>query len=400
MSTHPVADAAKLANDLGDPGLVPLFSQAFVSLSARYEELVDSACREALSRSGAWPPAEGEAPAAAAERLGVPPAALPAFSFLSRKLVDSGHLRLLEGGDGRLAPAGDGPPPFPETLARFVADEPAAAVGAELVALLVEEAPEIFGGRKSGEDVLFSPQRLPLWFRYFSNDNPLYSVNNALGALVLRRELARRAGTGTVVLEVGGGAGSAAAAFLRSIAADAEGAEGAEGTVARYRFTEFVPTFLRRGERAARAAAPPSTAVEAFRLDMTKPWAAQGVEPGSCDAVYAVNCFHVAPDLDAVLAEAHAALAPGGVLVLSECVKPGDPARPIYVDFVFEFLGSFTGAQTHPARRPVHGFLSPPAWRASLEHAGFTGTRLVPDVERLSAVYPDFFVAAVTATRP
>ncbi len=133
---------------------------------------------------------------------------------------------------------------------------------------------------------------------------------------------------------------------------------------------------------------------------MTKPWEAQGVEPGSCDAVYAVNCFHVAPDLDAVLAEAHAALSPGGVLVLSECVKPGDPRRPIYVDFVFEFLGSFTGAVTHPERRPVHGFLSPSAWRASLAHAGFAGVRFVPDVERLSASYPDFFVAAVAATRP
>ena len=385
MTARPDVDAARLALDIGDPDLAPFFTQEFLSLTARFDELVDAACRAALERSGAWPPAAGASPEELASRIGVPPAAHPAFDFLFGKLVEAGHLE--REGD-RLRASGPGPEKFDEALVRFVADSPAASVGAELVALLVEEAPDIFSGRKTGEEVLFSPQRLPLWFRYFSNANPLYSVNNALGAVVLLRELPP---AGARVLEVGGGAGSAAEALL---------SRAGEGRIATYRFTELVPTFLRRGERAARAAAPPGTAVEAARLDMTRPWAEQGIAPASFDAVYAVNCFHVAADLDAVLAESRAALVPGGALVLSECVKPGDPRRPIYVEFIFRFLGSFNSVVTHPERRPAHGFLSPAAWRASLAAAGFTGTRLAPDVERLSARYPDFFVAVVSATRP
>jgi SAM-dependent methyltransferase len=169
--------------------------------------------------------------------------------------------------------------------------------------------------------------------------------------------------------------------------------------VARWRFTELVPTFARRGERAARAAAGPGTLVEAARLDMTKPWEAQGVAPGSFDAVYSVNCFHVAPDLAFVLSEARAALRPGGVAVVSECVKPGAHPPPSYVDFVFDFLTSFTDVRTEPVLRPNHGFLSPAAWRASFAAAGFRDVEVFPDVDAVAARFPKFFVGALVARR-
>ena len=105
--------------------------------------------------------------------------------------------------------------------------------------------------------------------------------------------------------------------------------------------------------------------MEAAKLDMTKPWDAQGIAPGSFDAVYSVNCFHVAPDLAFVLGQAKTALKPGGVVVVSECVKPGAHPPPSYVDFVFNFLTSFTDVKLDPVLRPNHGFLSPAAWRAS-----------------------------------
>ncbi len=171
---------------------------------------------------------------------------------------------------------------------------------------------------------------------------------------------------------MGGGCGSAAEAALARLG----------GRVARWRFTELVPTFARRGERAARAAAGAATRVEAGRLDMTKPWETQGVLPGSFDAVYSVNCFHVAPDLGFVLAEAKAALRPAGVVVVSECVKPGAHPPPSYVDFVFDFLASFTDVKTDPVLRPNHGFLSPAAWRASFAAAGFRGVEVLPGRRR------------------
>ena len=51
-----------------------------------------------------------------------------------------------------------------------------------VVRAMVEHAPEFLRGEKTGEEILFSPARLPLWFDYFSNDNLLYEINNRLGA--------------------------------------------------------------------------------------------------------------------------------------------------------------------------------------------------------------------------
>ncbi|HEV8268630.1 MAG TPA: methyltransferase, partial [Thermoanaerobaculia bacterium] len=264
--------------------------------------------------------------------------------------------------------------------------EPDAAVGAEVVKTLAAEAPRFFRGEVTGEEILFSPTKLPLWIRYFSNANILYAINNTLGAEALSRALPA---PGAAVLEVGGGCGSAAEEALKKLGARA----------ATYRFTEVVPTFARRGERAARAAASPETSVTASKLDMTKPWADQGIAPESADAVYSVNCFHVAPDLDFVLAEARTALKPGGVCVVSECVRPSKLSRPVYVEFIFDFLESFTKVTTHPVKRPTHGFLTPAAWHASFLSAGFPDVSILPDVDRLAERYPDFVVGAVTARK-
>lgn len=384
MVPSPQPEPERLAASLRDPELAALFPGSFLRLTARFDALVNAACRAVLEGVGAWPDEGGVDPDALAEARAVPGRARGPLRYCFRKLRDSGLLR--EAG-GSFVPAGAGPSPFAPLFRSFVEAAPEAASSAEIVSILVEQSPAFFAGTMTGEEILFSPSRLPLWFRYFSNANPLYAVNNHLGALVLGRRLA---GPDATVVEVGGGAGSAAEAALPRLA----------GKISRYRFTEVVPTFLRRGERAARAVAPPGIRVEASRLDMTRPWAAQGIDAASCEAVYSVNCFHVAPDLDAVLAEAFAALAPGGLLVLSECVKPGNPFRPIYVDFIFEFLSSFSNVRTHPIRRPASGFLSPAAWRESLAAAGFADVEVTPDVESLAADYPDFFVAAVSARRP
>jgi hypothetical protein len=51
-------------------------------------------------------------------------------------------------------------------------------------------------------------------------------------------------------------------------------------------------------------------------------------------------------------------------------------------------------------RRPAHGFLTPAAWRASFESAGFTGVEVHPDVERIGLAYRNFFAGAVLARKP
>ncbi len=345
-----------------------------------FDNLVNAACWRVLETIGRLPSIAGERENLATDAASFPPRARPAFRYFILKLLSSGFL-IRKGG---LLCRSESSPASVETLAaELAARERGAAVGAEIVTLLVDEAPAFFAGTKNGEEILFAPNRLPLWVRYFSNDNVLYAINNTLGAEILARSVPARA----EILEVGGGCGSAAEAALRRLA----------GEVARYRFTEIVPAFARRGERAARAAASPATVVEAARLDMTRPWEEQGVRPGSFDAVYSVNCFHVAPDLGFVLAEARAALKRGGAVVVSECIRPSAHDRPTYVEFIFDFLESFTNVATDPLLRPTHGFLTPDAWRRSFVAAGFGIVEIVPDVDHLARHYPDFLVGAVVA---
>lgn len=378
---RPTPDLDAILGAIGDPDLARPFTRRFLDATLLYDTLVDAAAWEILGGLGALPGPGGVDPAEAASRLSLGPVPARVLRYLLAKLADAGHLRA--DGDSFL-PAGGGPGSVAGRAEALRAAVPEAAVGAEIVEILVAEAPGFFRGERTGEEILFAPSRVPLWLRYFSNDNVLYAVNNVLGAEALSRVLPA---SGARVLEVGGGAGSAAEAALRRLGP----------RVTRYAFTELVPTFLRRGERAARAAASPETAVDAARLDMTRPWAEQGVEPGSFDAVLSVNCFHVAPDLDFVLAEARKALAPGGAVVLSECVKPADPFRPVYVEFVFGFLTGFSEVQTHPERRPAPGFLSPAAWRASFAAAGLPEVTFLPDAEAVGRLYRDFLVAAVVA---
>jgi SAM-dependent methyltransferase len=132
---------------------------------------------------------------------------------------------------------------------------------------------------------------------------------------------------------------------------------------------------------------------------MDRDFREQGIDPGSADVVYAVNTIHIAKDLAATLARVRETLAPGGVAVFSECVRPFEE-QPIYVEFVFNFLQNFTGVATDPLTRPNHGFLTPESWRRSLAAAGFEKPEILPDVESLARHYEAFFVAAVSARKP
>lgn len=383
MPRTPEALFPTLAARIPDPEVRALFTWPFLRVSEIFDELVDAASAEILRRAGAWPVAPGTDPAGLVAARGWSPRSLPLIAFVHGKLAAAGHL---VASGGTYAPSGSEPGDLVALEAELAATEPDAAVAGEAVRILVEEAGLFLSGEKTGEEILFRVDRLPLWFRYFSNRNLLYSINNVLGALALSRLLPESGGR---VLEIGGGAGSAAEAALARLGP----------RVSRYLFTEVVPTFFRRGERAARAAAAPGVAVDAVKLDMTKPWEAQGAAPGAFDAVYSVNCFHVAPDLAAVLAEARNALAPGGWLVVSECVRPLGNAQPIYVELVFDILESFTQVTLDPLARPTHGFLTPAAWRESLARAGFTDVTFLPDAEEIAKSYPSFFVSAVAARK-
>ena len=284
-------------------------------------------------------------------------------------------------------PAGD-PERF-ETRARSI--DPRSMPPFTVVRAMVDRVPEFLAGEKTGEEILFSPAKLPLWFDYFSNENLLYQINNRLGAEAVYRALPiSRPAT---ILELGGGSGSAALAVGERLARDA-----GLSRIGRYLFSEIVPTFLRRAERSLKARFP-EVPFEFLRLDIDRDFAEQGVPASVADIVYAVNTVHIAKDLGRTLARIRQTLTPGGVAIFSECVRPF-PGQPIYVEFVFNFLENFTGVATDRATRPNHGFLTPENWRRSFRAAGFDSPEILPDVEELAKHYDAFFVAAVSARRP
>ena len=244
-------------------------------------------------------------------------------------------------------------------------------------------------GQTTGEQALFGPEGIMAWVKYFSNGNPLYAISNAVGAYAA--EQAFDGGSGAI-LEIGGGLGSGADALLDRLDAATRPMK-----IPVYRFTEISPLFLKRAQRTLVTRHPACPFVFA-PLDIDRPFAEQGVTPGAHSLVYGVNVLHVARDLAATLDELKKALAPGGVLVMSECVRPF-AGKPIHLEFVFNLLGSFRDPMLVPGWRPNGGLLTPEQWIAALRANGFTEVRVFPDIAAIRDAYPAIAVAAIIARR-
>ena len=240
---------------------------------------------------------------------------------------------------------------------------------------------------KPGEPLLFDLAVLPLWLAYFGNDNRVYRPNNLFALAGLRDGLPE----GARVLEVGGGSGS----FARMLHQDAQEA-GYLGRIKDYCFTDITPTFLRRAQRELPADTP-GLPLRFAPLDLNRDFAAQGFQAGQFDAIVGVNVFHVAQDLRGSLARVRSLLAPGGRLILGECLKP-DLDHPIYLEFFFKFMKGFMEVDLHPELRPAAGFLTPELWEKVLRAAGFSAIRRVPDTRAVMAALPTFYVGALEAS--
>ena len=307
------------------------------------------------------------------------PGIAPALAWLLDRLADGARLERRE---GRYRAAVALPPSAHEAIrARGLATDASYAPAYELLDEAAAAFPAVARGETTGERALLG--KMTLWIRYFDNRNTYYALNNRVGAAAAAALLP----AGGRVLEVGAGLGSATEALLERLRSDGE-----LDRVSTYRATEPVPFFSRRAQRILTGLYP-DVPLAHGALDLNSGWAAQGIDPGTLHLVWGVNVFHLARDLDAVLAEARAALAPGGWLVAGEGMRPF-PDRVVGAEFPFRLLESFTDVRLDPVTRPTPGFLTAEHWLAALERAGFTACRTVPDVVRLRAYYPGMLAAA------
>jgi SAM-dependent methyltransferase len=374
--------------------LLPYFGASFVRSHHLYDEFVYRLVLRVVRAAGLEAALrEIGTPEEIGARAGLAPArALVPLGWMLKLLAVRGVVEEAAAGpvDRFRAPAPLpvlDPAPVREEQLRHDPSWRPAYVLAETVAA---DYPAFLRGEVAGEEILFSPRRLRLWVDYFSNDHGLYAVNNRVGAAAVARWLPREGG---VILELGAGLGSGTLAVLERLAA-----VGRLGAIREYRFTEFVPAFLRRGQQAVEARYGGASRLSFGALDMNRPFGEQGVAPGSVAVVYAVNTLHVAHDLDFTLGEIRQALEPGGRLVASECVRP-HPRRPLYAEFVFNLTETFRAPRLHPLYRPCGGFLTPEQWKAAIEAAGFVDIRFLPDLPRIRQDVPEFFVAAIGATK-
>jgi SAM-dependent methyltransferase len=386
---------AALLERLLPPELAPLFDASYVRMHLLYDEFIYRlvlrvVAETGLERATREPGTAQEIAARAGLEAG---RALVPLDWMLRLLAAHGLIEELpEGAASRYRSLG----PFPSLDPAPVREEqlrlePSWIPAYALAETVARDYPAFLRGEVTGEEVLFSPRRLRLWVDYFSNDNGLYVVNNRIGALAVEQWLPR---SGGMVLEMGGGLGSGALALLERLEAT-----GRLGEIAEYRFTEFVPAFLRRGEQAVRARLPEVSRASFGALDMNRGFEDQGIAPGSVSVVYAVNTLHVAHDLAFTLGEVLRALEPGGRLILSECVR-SHARQPIESEFVFNLTETFRSPRLHPLYRPSGGFLTPAQWTGALEAAGFLDIRFLPDIVRVHDLAPRFIAAAIGASRP
>jgi SAM-dependent methyltransferase len=295
---------------------------------------------------------------------------------------------------GRADPAADrwrfhgGAPEAPSAVRRdeALALSPANAPTYRVFDLCADGLPAVLRGERRGEELLFNPSTLGLWFEYFANENLLYGISNLLTAVAVEHV----APPAARVLEVGGGGGSAALAVLRALTA-------AGKQPASYLFTELHPAFLRRGTRAVQAAAPPDCQVAAQRYDVNVSPAAQGLEPGSCDVVFGVNVLHLAVDPVGALAALRSLLAPAGALVIGELIRP-EPLGPVHIELPFTLLDAYRSAPLIEQIRPRPGCMALDGWRLALERARFAEVAVLPrDIAGCVADYPGFYSGALIA---
>lgn len=261
------------------------------------------------------------------------------------------------------------------------AEAPGHLANLDLFDALRRHIPPFFTEGRRGEDLLFGLELFPLWLQYFRNENMLYRANNFLALAALRPALR----PGARILELGGGAGS----FAQAVAAEAPSG------LLEYRFTDVAPAFLRRAQRTLPDSAP-GLPFSFSSLDLNRPLDDQGLAGLRFDGIVGINVLHVARNLPETLADLRAHLAPGGRLVLGECLKPALD-RPIYLEFFFEFMSGFREVELVPDLRPAYGFLTPEHWVALLRHAGFREVVEVPPVRPLMDQYQGFNVGAFAA---
>ena len=306
----------------------------------RVDALARAYARLALATLGYDPGRDGHAPAdEVASRLGVKP--------IHRRLF----ARCLEAAAGERAPELAEVEALREDL---LARHPHCAPEVGLVARCGRGLADAWRGLADPLQLLF-PEGSFAAVESLYRDSPVaQAYNQALAAAVSGAVAALPADRPVRVLEVGAGTGGSTSLILPALPRERT----------RYVFTDLSRLFMARAAETFRD----YPFVEYTLLDAEKPFAPQGLAPGSFDLVIASNALHATQDLAATLRNVREALAPGGLLLLLEGTRPH-----LWVDVTFGLTeGWWRFSDT--GLRASYPLLDVARWKGLLQEVGFSSS--------------------------
>jgi SAM-dependent methyltransferase len=226
----------------------------------------------------------------------------------------------------------------------------------------------------------------PLWHRA-TNVDPLQDLHGAMGARVIDGVFER----GTIV-ELGAGTGNGTRHLLRRFEA-----EGKLDRIERLVFTDISMRFVLASKHELGKAYPGVRWAWQF-FDLNEPFAAQKLEPGSVDLIYAVNAAHVARDIVGFLESCRQTLRPGGHVVFAERVRMREHEMAPR-ELTLNLSIYHRTAAEHASYRPMHCYLAPRHWHEAIGLAGFSRCDVLPDLDALAAELPEQYAAVVVGTK-
>ncbi|MBF2003214.1 MAG: SDR family NAD(P)-dependent oxidoreductase [Synechococcales cyanobacterium M58_A2018_015] len=151
---------------------------------------------------------------------------------------------------------------------------------------------------------------------------------------------------------------------------------------AHYTFTDISPLFLGQAQQTFQE----YSFIEYKRLDIEQTPASQGFELHQYDIVIAANVIHATESLQQSFQHIHQLLAPGGLLLLLEGVRPMR-----WLDLIFGLTPGWW--RFHDGVRPNYPLLPPQQWQQAMQTAGFNTVILTPDRVAQDRVAQAVFVA-------
>ncbi len=186
-------------------------------------------------------------------------------------------------------------------------------------------------------------------------------LNGVVGEIAARAAASAPQGRLLRILEIGAGTGATTASVLPRLPVDGVS----------YTFSDVSGYFL----SAARKAFAGDRRLSYATLDIDAEPVDQGFEAGSYDVIIAANVVHATPDLRRSLGHVRQLLAPGGMLVLLEGMRPRR-----CLDLTFGLLEGWWAFRDTDLR-PSYPLLSSSQWQGVLGECGFASTAVVPGDE-------------------